>query len=304
MSSGRIRPGELRCGEPMARYTSWRAGGPARRLYCPNGLEDLCRFLRELPAEEPLYWCGLGSNLLVRDGGIAGTVILTQGGLDGLRFDGERVRAEAGVACGRLARAAVRRNLGRAEFFAGIPGTVGGALAMNAGAWGGETWERLEAVETVDREGTVRYRYPEEYRVGYRTVEGPRDEWFVAGHWHLEPGDGAQLRERIAALLRERNAAQPIGRPSCGSVFRNPPGDHAARLIEAAGLKGSTVGGAHVSTRHANFILNEAGSAADLEALIDRVRGTVEAVHGVRLELEVRIVGQHPAGGAQHDGLE
>ncbi len=292
LQRSRVRPGEIREDEPMARYTTWRVGGPARRLYSPSGVEDLAAFLASLPADEPVYWCGLGSNLLVRDGGIDGTVIVTQGGLDGLAFDGPSVRAEAGVACARVARSAVRRGWAGLEFLAGIPGTVGGALTLNAGAFGGETWERITGVETVDRAGRLRRRDPGDFDVGYRKVSGPEGEWFVAATWRLEAGDAAAMRERIRALLRRRNATQPVGRPTCGSVFRNPPGDHAARLIEAAGLKGEQRGGAHVSRRHANFIINEGRSAADIEALITHIQQRVRDAHGVHLEPEVHIVGR------------
>ena len=166
----------------------------------PAGAAELADFLAGLPAREPLLWCGLGSNLLVRDGGFPGTVLLTQGGLDGLAVADGRVRAEAGVACGRLARETVRAGLGGLAFLAGIPGTVGGALALNAGAWGGTTWERLVAVETVDRTGRIRHRTPADFEVGYRWVHGPSGESFLAATWALEPAPVAELREAGAGL--------------------------------------------------------------------------------------------------------
>ncbi|RMD80253.1 MAG: UDP-N-acetylmuramate dehydrogenase, partial [Gammaproteobacteria bacterium] len=289
-------------GEPLARHTTWRVGGPARRLYLPADLEDLCACLRSLPEEEPLLWLGLGSNLLVRDGGFPGTVLATAGALRGLARQGVgRVRVEAGVPCPKLARWCAREGLAGAEFFAGIPGTVGGALAMNAGAFGGETWALVEAVETVDRRGRLRRRPPEDFQVGYREVRGPAGEWFAAAWLRLRPagpGEREALEGRMRALLARRAATQPMGEPSCGSVFRNPPGDHAARLIEAAGLKGRRRGGARVSERHANFIVNTgSATAADIEALIREVQETVARVHGVRLLPEVRIVGRPLAGG-------
>ncbi len=288
--------GRLRQAVPAARLTSWRVGGPVERVYQPADLDDLVAFLRALPPEEPLHWIGLGSNLLVRDGGLRGTAILLHGGLGRIEPLGETgMRAEAGAACARLARASARRGLAGLEFMAGIPGTVGGALAMNAGAFGGETWRHVRRVWTVDRAGTVRERTPADYEVGYRSVRGPAGEWFVAAAFALERAAGDGLA-RIRALLARRGATQPTGQPSCGSVFRNPPGDHAGRLIEAAGLKGARRGGAVVSERHANFIVNTGGAtAADIEALIRHVQETVERVHGVRLEPEVRIVGE-PAG--------
>jgi UDP-N-acetylmuramate dehydrogenase len=286
--------GQLLRAEPLARYTSWRVGGPAERLYLPADLDDLAAFLRGLPPGEPLTWLGLGSNLLVRDGGVRGTVVLTSGALNGLALLGPgRVRAEAGVASAKVARFCADADLTGAEFLAGIPGTVGGALAMNAGAWGGETWKIVEAVETVDRHGTVRTRTPQDYTVGYRRVQGPAGEWFVAGVFRLAPGDGTAGKALIKSLLAKRGASQPTQLPNAGSVFKNPPGDHAARLIEACGLKGRCEGRACVSELHANFIVNTGGArAADIERLIARVQAEVERRHGVRLETEVRIIGE------------
>ncbi len=286
--------GEMRYDEPLSDHTTWRVGGPARRYYRPADSDDLVRFLRQLPADEPLLWLGLGSNLLVRDGGFNGTVIATQGALNGLEMVTEtRLRAEAGVACAMVARFAARNGLCGVEFLAGIPGTMGGALAMNAGAFGGETWERVCSVETLDRHGEVRSRPPEDFEVGYRQVSGPEGEWFLAVEMELQPGDGDAALEQIQELLEKRAATQPVGRPSCGSVFRNPEGDHAARLIEAAGLKGRTIGGACVSKKHANFILNNGGaSASEIEQLIYEVQERVEKESGIRLQTEVRIVGE------------
>lgn len=293
--------GTLLENEPMARHTSWRVGGPAALFFAPADADDLSAFLAALPADTPVSWVGLGSNLLVRDGGIAGAVIHAQRALGALEIDsaGGEVRAGAGVACAQLARRCGRAGLAGAGFFAGIPGTVGGALAMNAGAWGGETWEHVTQVETVDREGGRHRRSPEAFRVGYRCVEGRPDEWFTAAHFHFQPGgDPEALAAEVKALLARRAASQPTGRPSCGSVFRNPPGDHAARLIEAAGLKGLRRGGAMVSDKHANFIINAGdASAADIESLIEHVRTEVARVHGVELVPEVRVVGREAGNG-------
>lgn len=287
--------GRLRCDEPLARYTTWRVGGPAERLFEPADAADLAAYLHARPADEPLFWLGLGSNLLVRDGGLRGSVIRTQRGLGELRaLPGGRIRAGAGVPCAKLARLCSRCGLAGAEFFAGIPGTVGGALAMNAGAWGGETWPHVESVELVDRSGACRERGPEAFRVGYRQVSGKVGEWFTAATFRFRPGGEPEaLAARVRELLAQRAERQPTGLASGGSVFRNPPGDHAARLIETAGLKGTARGGARVSEKHANFIVHEGGAtAADIEALIALVRERVAAVHGVALEPEVRIVGE------------
>ncbi len=285
--------GELRREEPMSRHTSWRVGGPAELWYRPADLDDLAGFLRELDPATPVFWYGLGSNLLVRDGGLRGAVIAATGVFTRLELAGAgRVRAGSSVPCTRLARQCIRWGLGPSEFFAGIPGTLGGALAMNAGAHGGETWERVRAVTTIDRRGVVHERTPDEYEIGYRTVRGPAGEWFVEAELGFDPAVQPRI-ETLQAMLARRKETQPLGLPSCGSVFRNPPGDHAARLIEAAGLKGHRIGGAEVSTKHANFIINrDRATAADIEALVDHVQRTVLDAHGVRLEHEVRIVGE------------
>jgi UDP-N-acetylmuramate dehydrogenase len=284
--------GELLLDEPLARHTSWRVGGPADRYYKPADLDDLAAFLATLPENEPVMWLGLGSNLLVRDGGIRGTVVATHGVLKRVeRLDDERVYAESGVPCAKLARSCARWGLRSGEFFAGIPGTVGGALAMNAGAFGGETWAHVLAVDVIDRHGRRRCRPREDYTVGYRSVEGPAGEWFLGAELRFEPGDAGQ--EEIREILARRKASQPIGLPSCGSVFRNPPGDHAARLIESAGLKGLELGGARVSDKHANFIISRRGAtASDIERLIRHVQATVKEVHGVELVPEVRVAGE------------
>jgi UDP-N-acetylmuramate dehydrogenase len=286
--------GDLDYDEPLSEHTSWRVGGPAQRFYRPADKEDLASFLGVLPRHEPLFWLGLGSNLLVRDGGLPGTVICALGRLKDMhRLDGLRVRVDAGVPCARVARYSADCGLVGAEFLAGIPGTMGGALAMNAGAFGGETWPLVTEVETVTAGGEFRVRHPAEYAIGYRSVHGAPGEYFVSAVLRLERGDPAASRERIRRLLALRAATQPTNVPNGGSVFRNPDGDHAARLIEAAGLKGYCVGGACVSEKHANFILNTgSASAADIETLIEHVRMQVEMKQGVRLQTEVKIVGE------------
>jgi len=290
--------GELRIGESMAWHVSWRAGGPASRLYRPADADDLTAFLSQLPAHEPILFVGLGSNLLVRDGGFAGTVILTHAA--GLRAEvaNGRVYASAGVASPKVARAAARHGLAGAEFLAGIPGTVGGALAMNAGCYGAQTWDIVDVAITIDRAGVVRSRSAGEFETGYRHCALPsrrlgENEWFVAAWFRLVPGDASASVARIRDLLARRVATQPLELPNAGSVFRNPEGDHAARLIEACGLKGLSRGGARVSERHANFIVNPRGAAcaADIEWLIATVRERVLVHAGVDLHPEVRIVG-------------
>ena len=289
--------GTLRHREPLARHTVWGIGGRADRYFEPSGIDALAAFLAGLPDEEPLLWIGLGSNLLVRDGGVRGTVISTVRLRAVERIGPARLQAEAGAACPRVARIAARHGLAGCEFLAGIPGSMGGALAMNAGAFGTETWPVVREVETVDASGERRWRPASDYRHGYRIVDGPRDEWFVSCRLVLESDPAGRAGTRIRELLARRAATQPTGARSCGSVFRNPPGDYAGRLIEASGLKGCRIGGAVVSDKHANFIINDAGArAADVEALIGKVAEEVERRQGVRLEPEVRIVGEASAG--------
>jgi len=278
----------------MSRHTSWHVGGPAEVFFNPRDRSELAAFLRVLAPDVPIHWIGLGSNLLVRDGGLKGVVIATQGALDRLERRSETtVFCEAGVPCALLARQCIKWGLGPAEFFAGIPGTLGGALAMNAGAFGGETWRHVVDVQTIDRHGKEHARAAAEYQVSYRHVVAPeRDEWFLGANLTFERQPGAH-EDEVRALLARRKASQPIGEWSCGSVFTNPPGDHAARLIEAAGLKGYRVGDASVSVKHANFIINHGQArAAEIEQLIEYVQTTVERQHSVRLQPEVRILGE------------
>ncbi|GAB4289636.1 MAG: UDP-N-acetylmuramate dehydrogenase [Thiohalomonadaceae bacterium] len=293
-----VTHGVLLENESMARHTTWRVGGPAARYYQPADIDDLGRFIAQLSPEEPLFWVGLGSNLLVRDGGIRGTVIATAGLLNGIaQVDAVTVRVEAGVSCAKVARFCARLGLTGAEFFAGIPGTLGGALAMNAGAFGGETWKLVHTVETLDRAGRRHLRSTSDYRVGYREVEGPVGEWFVAATLRLQHGDTEAAAARIRELLDKRAASQPTQQPNAGSVFRNPAGDYAARLIESCGLKGRCIGGACVSEKHANFIVNTGtATAADIELLIDEVAATVQQQCGVTLVREVHIVGERSGG--------
>jgi len=279
--------------EPMSKHTSWRLGGPADWYFRPESVDELCGFLRELDDDVRIHWTGLGSNLLVRDGGIRGLVITPSGAFNTLeRLSSGLVEAGAGVPCTVLARRCTRWGLGPAEFFAGIPGTVGGALKMNAGAFGGETWDQVVEVDTVDRHGEIHVRPKTDFDAAYRCVRGPEDEWFISARFQFEERDAVDL-DRVQALMQERKEKQPLGLPSCGSVFRNPPGQHAAQLIEASALKGYRIGGAMVSEKHANFIINTgAASAADVESLISHIRTTVEDQHGIQLELEVHIVGE------------
>ena len=293
----RIR-GELRSDEPMSRHVSWRAGGNARHFFKPADLADLQAFLPTLPNDEPVMFVGLGSNLLVRDSGFRGTVVLTTPMLHGLTLDvvdKTIVSAGAGVASPHVAKFAARHSLAASEWLAGVPGTIGGALAMNAGCYGTETWEQIVDCTTVDRHGALHTRTAADFEIGYRHVaqKFADEEWFVAARFRFQPGDASIAQARIKELLAKRMATQPLDKPNAGSTFRNPPGDHAARLIESCGLKGHSIGGAQVSLKHANFIINTgSATAADIENLIAHMQATVKASTGVALVREVKIVGE------------
>ena len=295
--------GEMRIDEPMSKHTTWRAGGDADRYYQPADLDDWADFLRASP-HDVIHVIGLGSNLLVRDGGLRGTVVALHARLNDLRLieqnqSGGLIYASAGVACAKVARFAAKHHLAGAEFLAGIPGTVGGALAMNAGCYGSETWEIVAQVQIITRNGEIVMRQPGEYAIAYRSVKRQSEpagtigaEWFTGAYFRLAQGDQTQSRQRIKELLAQRVASQPLNMPNAGSVFRNPSGDYAARLIEACGLKGCHIGGAMVSPKHANFIVNTGNaSAADIEALIMMVQSRVKKATGIALIQEVRIIG-------------
>ena len=284
--------------EPMSCHTSWRTGGAARRYVQAESLSALAAFIATLPDNENLLWMGLGSNTLVRDGGFNGTVIATQGVMSQLELiDETTVYVGAGVAGAKLARFCSKHDLTGAEFFAGIPGLLGGALAMNAGAFGGETWPLVVAVETLNRKGEITKRQADEFKYSYRHVEGPKDEWFVSAALKLKKQQGNNNTIDIKQLLATRADAQPTGVASCGSVFRNPEGHYAAQLIEQCGLKGRRIGGAVISEKHANFIINDNNAtAADIEALIKLIQKTVKDKEGVLLQPEVKVVGESLSG--------
>ena len=284
----------VRYDELMSRHTTWHVGGPADVFFTPADRADLAAFLAHLPADTAVFWLGLGSNLLVLDGGIRGVVIEAHAALAKIERRGATgVYVESGVPCARIARLCIDWQLGPADFFAGIPGTLGGALYMNAGAFGGETWPHVQHVEVIDRQGVVRQRAAAEYRYGYRHSTPPApDEWFLAAQLDFQPLADSD-RQPMRALLARRKATQPIGEWSCGSTFTNPTGDHAARLIESAGLKGYRLGGAVVSPKHANFLINTGSATArDIEQLVAHIQTTVRALHGVELVPEFRVAGE------------
>ena len=255
--------GELRQHEPMGRHVSWRTGGRADRFYAPADLHDLAAFLRQLPDEEPLLFVGLGSNLLVRDGGWRGTAVLMHGASHRPELREDKIYAEAGVASPKVARFAAMNDLEGAEFLAGVPGTVGGALAMNAGCYGGETWDVVDHVATIDRRGRIIVRGRDEYDIGYRhcAPKTPGEEWFAAAWFRLKPGDGEMSRAVMKELLTRRIATQPLSLPNAGSVFRNPPKHHAAALERDLAL--------------GRFATQEHGDLAEVQASSPTMRTSV-----------------------------
>ena len=278
----------------MARYTSLRVGGPADAVARPASAEELAALAR-LCAEhdQPLIALGRGFNTIAPDAGVR-AVVVQLGELRALAADGHQVRAEAGVTHSGLTRFCAEQGLAGLEFAVGIPGTVGGWLAMNAGVPQREMKDVCTRVEWLDgRTGERRDVPATELRWHYRRLELPAGALVLAGRFGLEPDEPESIRERMRESMERRRATQPVNEPSCGSVFKNPPGDKAGRLIEAAGLKGAEAGGAQISTLHANFIVNRGGaSTADVLELIARACNEVERRFGVTLEREVRLLGE------------
>lgn len=281
----------------LAQYTTWRVGGCAKKVYRPASILDLSNFLVQIPEDHPILWLGLGSNSLIRDTGFNGNVIVTQGALSNLGLlDENTVRVEAGVSCAQMARFCARNQLSGGEFWAGIPGTMGGALFMNAGCFNGATWDNVVEVETINRFGEIKHYSKDHFNINYRSVKGLKpDEWFIGATFKLVSGEKDKSLQLIKELLSHRANTQPTSEYNCGSVFKNPDNDYAARLIESCGLKGAKIGGAVVSTKHANFIINEEGraSAANIEALIYYVKEIVKKETSVELNCEVRIIGDN-----------
>jgi UDP-N-acetylmuramate dehydrogenase len=286
----------------LDQLTTFGIGGPAQLLFCPSSIASLANYLKNLEPslKKDLCWLGLGSNVLVSDEGLVGPVILSHKGLAVLELRAENtVYVEAGVPCAKLARLCASAGLANSAFFAGIPGTVGGALAMNAGAWGGETWQQVLSVSTIDEAGNLHHRSPDEYHIDYRTIKlksglNSLKEWFVSAvlQFPAQKQDPDVLSKIIVGFLKQRAASQPIGTRNCGSVFRNPPGAAAGKLIESLGFKGFQVGNIQVSPKHANFIINLGkGRAIDVLSIIKTIQEAVNKEYKIILEPELRFLG-------------
>ena len=278
--------------EPLSRHTSWKVGGLADVFFTPNDRNDLSHFLKS--NDESITWLGNGTNILVRDGGVKGVVISTKKAFKEIELmDKSRCKAEVGVSCFELAMYATKNNLGPAAFFSGIPGSIGGALTMNAGCFGHETWEFVRSVEVIDRNGVIHHLDPKEFSISYRSVSFPFPLWFLSCEM-IFPDEGVTTMEELKSLRDSRIERQPLSENTCGSVFKNPEGNHAGDLIERSGLKGFRIGGCSISEKHANFIVNDKGATArDIETLINHIQNTVKDRFGIELDTEVRIIGEH-----------
>ncbi|MCR9221402.1 MAG: UDP-N-acetylmuramate dehydrogenase [Alphaproteobacteria bacterium] len=285
--------GRLSEAAPLSRVTWFRVGGPAEVLFKPADLDDLRAFLRDLPEDVPVLPIGVGSNLLVRDGGVKGVVLRLGGDFARITVEGSEIVAGAAALDANVAKTAANHGLSGLEFFAGVPGTVGGALRMNAGAYGLETRDVLVEATAVDRSGALHRVTADEMGMRYRASDAPADWIFVEARFRAEPGDRAEIFHRIEEIQRARSESQPIRSRTGGSTFKNPVGGKAWRAIDAAGCRGLTHGAAQVSEQHCNFLINTGGAtAADLEDLGEEVRRRVKQAAGLDLEWEIKRVGE------------
>jgi len=291
-SSPNVR-GRLAADAPLKDYTWFRVGGPAEVLFVPADETDLAEFMSGLPSEIPVTMIGLGSNLLIRDGGIEGVVIRLGRGFSEIKVeDGSRLRVGTAVPDVKVARAAADAGIAGLSFYRGIPGSVGGALRMNGGAHGRETCEVLMEARAVDRQGNVHVVPVSEFHYRYRHCGAPDDFIFTEALFQGEPGDSEKILAEMEDIAAYREEVQPIKSRTGGSTFKNPPGHKSWQLIDAAGCRGLTVGGAHVSKMHCNFLINEGeATAADLETLGETVRARVKETSGVELEWEIKRLG-------------
>jgi len=278
--------------ELLSKHTAWKVGGPADIFFTPQNRDDLSNFLKSNHGKQ-ITWLGNGTNVLVRDGGIRGAVISTKKSIDKINMETKNsCRVEAGASCMDLALFAEKNQLGPAAFFSGIPGSIGGALTMNAGSFGMETWDLVKEVEVINEKGDISFIEKESFDIAYRTVTFPFRLWFLSCSMFLS-SDEETTKDNLIELRNQRIKTQPLSEDTCGSVFKNPPGNFAGALIEESGLKGFKVGSASISEKHANFIVNEGGATADdIENLINYTRQVVREKFDIDLQPEVRIMGE------------
>ena len=280
---------------PLRDLNSWRVGGVADQFYFCTDKEKLSYNLQKRNFKLPIMFIGLGSNTLFRDGGFRGTIIAMHKGLNHIKLEDQLFYAESGVSCSKLAKYIARLGYANSAFLAGIPGTLGGALAMNAGCYGSETWDFVDKVLTIDQNGIEHLRKKEEFNIAYRHVENKKNpqEFFIAAWLEFQQGNKEKAELDIKKLLEKRKLTQPLNWPTAGSTFRNPDGHFAAKLIEESGLKGYQIGGAQVSEKHANFIINKGNAcASDIENLITYIKAEVFKQTKIKLETEIRIIGE------------
>jgi len=276
----------IKFNEPMSKHCSLRSGGMTSEFFLPKDINELSLFLKS--NVKPILLVGLGSNLLVRDRGFNGVTIHTKN-LKELNITNKYIESGAGTSLAKLSRFAQANLKYGAEFLSAIPGSVGGALAMNAGAFGSEVWQYVVSVQTISLSGELQERFPNDYEINYRSVKHRfSDEFFIGARFDFNLN---KPNDNVRELLDKRNSSQPIGLPSCGSVFKNPKDNYAAKLIESSGLKGFCIGGACVSEKHANYIINQNNATAlDIENLIIHIQNTVKTLHNVELETEIIII--------------
>ena len=276
----------IKFNEPMSKHCSLRSGGMTSEFFLPKDINELSLFLKS--NVKPILLVGLGSNLLVRDRGFNGVTIHTKN-LKELNITNKYIESGAGTSLAKLSRFAQANLKYGAEFLSAIPGSVGGALAMNAGAFGSEVWQYVVSVQTISLSGELQERFPNDYEINYRSVKHRfSDEFFISARFDFNLN---KPNDNVRELLDKRNSAQPIGLPSCGSVFKNPKDNYAAKLIESSGLKGFCIGGACVSEKHANYIINQNNATAlDIENLIIHIQNTIKTLHNVELETEIIII--------------
>jgi len=277
----------------LKNFNSWKVGGKAEQLLICADKNTLTSFIKNKRIKSPMTFVGLGSNLLIRDGGVKGTVVIMHGGLSAINREKKLIYAEAGVSCSKLSKFSAKEGLANSAFFAGIPGTVGGALAMNAGCYGSETWDYVQKVLMININGDQVVRNKTDFKINYRQVQNNiKHESFLAAWFDFPEGNKEDAENEIKELLVHRKKTQPLNWPTAGSTFRNPEGQFAAKLIEDCGLKGYHIGGAQISEKHANFIINLGNAtASDIENVINYIQKVVFEKKNIQLHMEIKIIG-------------